>query len=243
MTETVGSHISIGKNLYATILTYHSVGNKPFQIFTGNPRTGIRNYPKNSKEISEYIVENNMKLYIHSSYIVNLCNDKLSDYIDKEYLIGESLSAKGVVYHVGKYLNNDIKDSVEAMKSNIHNILEDNKESNVKFLLETPAGQKSELLTDIDDFINFCKEFKCSNFGVVIDTCHVFASGYDPLEYLQKVYNSGISIDLVHLNDSKTRLNSRVDRHERIGEGFIGLKKLTECIEFCKKYGIDMVNE
>jgi len=99
-------------------------------------------------------------------------------------------------------------------------------------------------LSKVDDFINFCLRFKDNKrFGIVIDTGHVYASGYDPLEYLEKIVENGLTIDLVHMNDSAKEKGSRVDRHAGIGSGLIGLERLEECIKFCVNHGIDMVNE
>ena len=120
-------------------------------------------------------------------------------------------------------------------------------ERTAKLIIETPAGSGTELLTSIDDFIDFIKKLKTTEYsdriGVCVDTCHVYSSGYEPDYYIQKVLESGLTIDLVHLNDSKTKKYSLVDRHETPGEGFIGAKKLNNCIDICNKHGIPCVIE
>jgi deoxyribonuclease-4 len=88
-------------------------------------------------------------------------------------------------------------------------------------LLETPAGAGTELLTKIEDFINFVKKINHPNFGICMDTCHVFASGYDPYNYLCKLIENDLIPILIHFNDSKMELASRKDRHEFIGKGKI----------------------
>ena len=108
--------------------------------------------------------------------------------------------------------------------------------------IRNPAGQGTEVLTDIDDFSDFYNKFNESQKNKVkicIDTCHVFACGYDPLEYLKK-WNElqPDSIVLVHYNDSKCECGSKKDRHAPAGEGYIGLEKLNSITEWCSNLDI-----
>lgn len=247
--EKLGHHISLDKNVFNTVVNYPK---KTLQIFTGSPQS----YNRSEKlafasEASEYILKNNIHLYVHGSYVVNISNkyeecEKAMQYLKRDLKLVHDISSKGLVIHVGKYKTSTEKEGIEVMFSNVSRILVEtlNEASNGKFLLETPAGQGSETLTKIEDFISFCKRFKDNKrFGLVIDTCHVFASGYDPLFYLQQIVENGLTVDLVHMNDSEKPKGSRVDRHAGIGHGLIGLEKLSECIKFCIDNEIDMVNE
>ena len=114
-------------------------------------------------------------------------------------------------------------------------------------LIETPAGQGTEVLTKIEEFSEFYSRFtkeQKEKVKICIDTCHVFACGYDPAEYLEK-WNElqPDSIVLVHFNDSKCECGSKKDRHAPAGEGFIGLEKLNYIIEWCATLNIPMVRE
>ena len=114
-------------------------------------------------------------------------------------------------------------------------------------LIETPAGQGTEVLTTFDYFVSFYSDFKEEEreyIKVCIDTCHVFASGFDPLKYLKDFYELyPDSLVLVHYNDSKTKIGSKKDRHEKPGEGFIGVEKMKDIELWCIEKNIPMVIE
>jgi deoxyribonuclease-4 len=111
-------------------------------------------------------------------------------------------------------------------------------------LLETPAGQGTEVLTDFDEFLDFVTSFKDPRLRICVDTCHVFATGYEPKDYAEGILiRRPDLLTLVHFNDSSTPCGSCVDRHAFIGTGDIGLAKLTEIAELCTKYKVPMVIE
>lgn len=133
--------------------------------------------------------------------------------------------------------------------------------SQCPLLLETPAGQGSEMLTDIKDFIRFCKSiidgypvyYEGKNgekfkdivpFGICVDTCHVFACGYDPLEYILEIDRElpGM-LRLIHFNDSKEPKGSRVDRHWPYATGHIGKKALDKVVDWGLANGVPLVIE
>ena len=103
-------------------------------------------------------------------------------------------------------------------------------------LIETPAGQgqkksliEGEILSDFNDMIEFYRsipEKQRSRLGICVDTCHVFAAGYNPIKYLQGM-EAAIpgAIKFVHFNDSKGPRYCKVDRHYRPGGGFACVKK------------------
>jgi deoxyribonuclease-4 len=217
----------------------------PIQIFTGNPRTFSRKNLVLSDSIKNLISK--VSLFVHSSYIINIgrMDLKATAYLCQDIIISNDLGAQGIIIHVGKSLKSPEKDGISHMHTNISNALNFIKTNNIKtkLLLETPAGQGTELLTDIDEFIGFCKLFSNIHFGICIDTCHVFSLGYSPSEYIKKVLKSGLKIDLVHLNDSQREKGSRVDRHEHIFKGHIPKEDLMEAMKICEKNKIPMVCE
>lgn len=265
----VGRHISKEKSLLDSIKKFHDTlplepnYKIPIQIFTGNPQSYTRSKIVDSNKISNHIHLNKINLFVHSAYIVNLSEDTDKKIVQLNYLKNElkicaELGAKGTIVHVGKYIKRIPKEAMNSMFDNILSVLNEEGteiieeqetlcDKKCKLIIETPAGSGTELLTNIDDFIDFIKKLKetehADRIGVCIDTCHVYSSGYEPDEYIQKVLDSGLTIDLVHLNDSKTKKYSRVDRHETPGEGFIGAKKLNNCIDICNKNGIPCVIE
>lgn len=270
--DSLGSHIRINGTIFNTLVNYYNRSvtepkyHIPVQIFAGNPQAFYRKKIDSAeiKKTKEYIETNNLNIYIHGPYVLNIGRETSTiqpalNCLIYELNLAHDISSKGVVIHVGKYLCRDAsraKQSVEeSLKNSYDNIMYLINNSRGRLLLETPAGQGTELLTKIEDFIKFVKsigtldesrtsrEFIRARFGIVVDTCHVFACGYDPLDYLKQIVNTGLTIDLVHLNDSKDVKGSCKDRHECIGEGYIGLEKLTECVEFCKEHKINYLNE
>jgi endonuclease IV len=210
---------------------------------------------------------------------------------------GAKIGAKGVVIHVGKNKainTNSIKKykdaegnkkkmpplpvaiAVDRMRTNILLLL-GKATVNCPLLLETPAAQgkkiwddAGELLSKIEEMIEFylsIPEDKRTVFGICVDTCHVYAAGYDPLLYLKYMESKlpGV-IKLVHYNGSEKYKNSKRDLHYPAGGGFkvveeaclkgklpkinvygdngyIGLKRLTKIAKFCIEKKIPMVTE
>jgi deoxyribonuclease-4 len=111
------------------------------------------------------------------------------------------------------------------MKTNIRSIIGEMIKRNIKtkLLLETPAGQGTELLTDINDFINFYYSFteeERTVFKICIDSCHVWNSGYE-LHEISKFFKNKEDVLCIHLNNSKNLKGARVDRHEFLFDGKI----------------------
>ena len=244
----IGSHMHKLKSLVATVKALPK--GTPSQIFLGSPQNTKMNIDEKELALTkEYVNANNLDVYVHSQYIINLATkvDEDSWHINllkKNLTYASSAGFKGVVVHVGKSTKQDINVALEIMRENILNVIESATEL-CPLLLETPAGQGTELLTDCDDFIEFVKNINDSRLKICLDTCHVFATGKDPNDYLKKI-ESHDQIDnllLVHFNDSLTCCGSCKDRHAFIGTGYIGIEKLTQMADSCIKIGVHMINE
>ena len=150
---------------------------------------------------------------------------------------------KGVVVHVGKSVGMELGVAHEYMRANLVKALESATDQ-CPILLETPAGQGSETLTTADDFIAFVQSFASPNLRICVDTCHVFASGHDPLEYIQKIWDTDPALlKLVHFNDSATPCGSCLDRHAFIGTGKIGFAGMKAIADYCMEKGVPMLVE
>jgi deoxyribonuclease-4 len=155
---------------------------------------------------------------------------------------------KGVVVHVGKSVGKHPGESIMRMRDNILSVLE-SASVDCPLLLETPAGQGTETLTGMEEFMDFVASIDDRRFGICVDTCHTFACGHCPLDYIQRCVSASASasasspLRLVHFNDSKTECGSRKDRHEYIGMGHIGIAKMGDIAELCHSNGIPMVVE
>ena len=152
-----------------------------------------------------------------------------------------TLGAKGVVVHTGKHTSDKYDKAVEKMRSAIETIIESACPA-CPLLLETPAGQGTETLQDQDEFLDFVASFKSQNIAICVDTCHVFANGHKPTDYIEAAYNRGL-LRLCHFNDSQDCCGSCKDRHAAPGMGQIGIEKMSKVAEFCGKNQIDMLIE
>ena len=227
--------------------------NCPVQIFTGSTKMWRRAVidEKDIELSNQYIKENSINLFIHSIYLINLCRigsefNKAYDALLYDLKLGEKIGALGVVVHVGKCLKMGKETGTNNMIKNILSILNEI-DGSCPLLLETPAGEGTELLVTFEEFDEFYNKFHDihkKKFKICIDTCHVFASGYDPEDYLIRWNNKNPgSISLVHFNDSKCECGSKKDRHAAFGKGYIGAEKLNRIENWCANLDIPMVRE
>ncbi len=252
MDYNLGYHVGKQSSYYKTVKDY----NTPIQIFTGSTKSWKKaamneKIEKDIVKTKEFVVNNKVQLFIHSIYLINLGRigeefEKARESLVYDLIIGNKLGSKGVVVHVAKALKIGELKAVDNMFKNILSILEHINES-CPLLIETPAGQGTEVLCNVENFIVFYNQFtkrQKQKVKICIDTCHVFASGYDPLDYIEK-WNDKCpgSIVLVHFNDSKCECGSKKDRHAPEGEGFIGFEKLNKVKDLCVCLSIPMIRE
>jgi deoxyribonuclease IV len=247
--HSIGHHLEKGK-LSETIrgLKENKV---PIQIFLGPPistRLAISD-EKVEAAAAAMLEVKGCNAYVHAAYIINLAMEPGSkdDYgvslLIKTLGYATRIGFKGVVVHVGKSVKRGIPEAIENMRANLLKAIP-HATKTCPILLETPAGQGTELLTEYDDFLEFVDSFKDERLRVCIDTCHVYATGYCPYEYLKGATDDYLPlVRLVHFNDSHGACNSCVDRHAFIGTGEIGLEVMTKVADLCKEHRIDMVVE
>lgn len=219
----------------------------PQQIFLTSPQ-GKR---KIKQEDLEKIKEKKgfSPLFVHGRYIYNLCNRKdtwIVEGIKEELRAAEFIGALGVVVHMGK--RNVGKDKltweegIEAMEKNIREVVEE--KFSVPLILETCAKQGTEMLGDVEEFLDFYSRLDRERVKICLDSCHVFAAGYDPLQFLQRIEEKfPRSTLLVHFNDSKGERGCHVDRHETPGLGYIGFKRMKALYDYCQEKRVPLVHE
>ncbi len=244
----IGAHISRESTLIRTMEQIKINGGNALQIFTTNPRSSKisdnTKYINESHLIKKYCNINKFFLVVHSPYVLNIAKpfkigkkeiEIIDTFIFKDILTANIIGAIGYIIHVGKYLTNSIKDSLELMRNNIKKILKEMHNHNIKtkLVLETPAGQGTELLTNFKDFIDFYYSFTENErelFKICIDTCHVWNAGYELYEILPLIPNKN-DIIIIHANNSKNTKGARVDRHEFILEGKIPSEDIKRFVE------------
>lgn len=259
-TNYVGAHISREKTIIKTMENIKNAGGNSLQIFVSNPRStslvNIENYLTISSDIKKYLKENNFKLIIHSPYVINIASElKINKralpieecywikLILHELKISNLIGSEGVVLHVGKFVKQSYKDGLDNMKNSIEFILDNmiNNELNTKLIIETPAGQGTELLTDLNDFVNFHNSFSKEQqkyMGMCFDTAHTWALGYELDEAFKILFSktNAKNVILMHLNNSLVSKGARKDRHAFMLNGMIPNSKMNNFISSLKKY-------
>lgn len=200
-----------------------------------------------------------VKLFIHGPYIINLSNISATNFykcksvILNQLEIANILNAKGVIIHMGKSKEDTEIKAIDNFVSSIKIILREYK-GNAKLILETAAGQGTEICKDINDFAKLYNKFSLeekTKIGICIDTCHIFAAGHDisSNHKAKKIYKKITklfefdNISCIHMNDSKGILGCKKDRHEDIGYGKIGLEGLRYFYKKFNKQNVPMILE
>lgn len=244
----IGTHIDSNINTINNTLESLPDNINAVQFFV-DPSNDQNKY----KSIKRTIIEKNIYAFIHSSYKINIAKEWDDSSWWVKYMIYEIktahlLGVEGLVIHTGHKMNLHTSVAINNMYTflmHIHNATKN--ENNVKLLIETPAGQGSEMLSNYEKFINFMTKFNTiDRFGVCIDTCHMFAAGYDirKPKILKKIISQvKHNLCLIHLNDSKDDLGSLKDRHESLGYGFIGRVGLRKIIKALKSINIPIILE
>ncbi|MCK5070725.1 MAG: deoxyribonuclease IV [Desulfocapsa sp.] len=237
----LGAHESVAGGLQLAFDRIQDVGGEALQIFTRNQRQWSPK-PLSEEEQELFAAEwakcSNMPVTSHASYLVNLASGK-PDLIKKsiaafadELKRCELLNIPSVVMHPGSHGGDGVEVGISRFIENLDLALE-LADNDVTILLETTAGQGTGLgyrFEELGAMINGSKYEE--KLGVCVDTCHIFAAGYDirsPESYQATMaeFDKWVGIDRIkffHLNDSKKGLECRVDRHEHIGQGEIGLE-------------------
>lgn len=245
----IGCHVGKQKTLTDTIRSV-ALSSAPYQIFLSGPQnSNIKATDEDLASALALVEQTGARIFVHSQYLINLANKENQDAWHEKLLIKNlqvcrAFGGKGVVVHVGKSVKLDKAEALEQMRGAISRCLE-HATPECPLLLETPAGQGTELLTDMKEFLDFVESFHSPKIRVCVDTCHVFAAGHDPKAYLEATLARPGLLKLVHYNDSLGDCGSCVDRHAHIstGEGLIGFPKMSEIATLCSAHNIPMIIE
>jgi len=235
----VGTHIgSDPANIILEAMRGQQLGCNIVQLFVELSSKNINQY----KLFKTFIKKNNISCVVHISYTINCSKDwthhswwvkQFIMEIEMAYVVG----AFAVVVHLGKQLDLSMEESLNNMYSALLFVHQQTRQTNIKILIETSTGQGSEICYKLEKLAHFYnkiskhKNVEIQNrFGICVDTCHIFAAGYDissknAINIFLDKFNELIGLEhikLIHLNDSKKELGTHVDRHENIGKGFIG---------------------
>ena len=236
----LGAHVSASGGVENAPLNAKAIGANAFALFTKNQRQWV-SAPLTAKSIGlfkENCINNGFDAsYImpHDSYLINLGNPddealqkSRAAFID-EMQRCEQLGLKMLNFHPGSHLNKiPIEQCLEEIAANINLAL--SKTSGVTAVIENTAGQGSNVGNKFEEIRYIIDRIDDkSRVGVCIDTCHTYSAGYDIVNDYEGVFTEfervvGLEyLKGIHLNDTKKPLGSRVDRHESIGLGLLGM--------------------
>ncbi len=240
----LGAHESVAGGLHLAFERINQVGGEALQIFTRNQRQW-KAAPLKDEEISAFKQAwqeaDSVPVASHASYLINLGSSK-QEQVEKSVnaFVDElnrcvALGIPQVVFHPGSHGGAGIETGLANVAVNLDRIIEQGGDdcAGVTILLETIAGQGTGLGYRFEELADILEQ--CSypeRLGICVDTCHIFAAGYDirtpeTYEATFAEFEKYIGVERIgffHLNDSKKDLGSRVDRHEHIGKGCIGLE-------------------
>lgn len=233
------------------------------QIFINSPKSFMVKKDKTYLDlIKKNVDERKLKIVVHGNYMLNFCNPSESKiYKNAVRILKDELNDSvrinsiGVVIHMGKNVKKLNLTDQEAEDNFIKGLEEvlDNTDKKSVLILETGAGQGTEINTEIDALGRLKK--RLSKYGdrvkFCIDTCHIFSAGYNisnvkyisEFEKIVEKFLGWNNIAVIHFNDSKVELGCKKDRHEDIGKGYIKLEGLIKFIKLAKKYNIPTVLE
>ena len=248
----IGCHLSSSKGFLHMGKEAAAIGANTFQFFTRNPR-GSRAKAIDPGDVRAYLAfagEHGIgQIVAHAPYTLNPCSareetrefalETMRDDLERlEYLPGNYYN-----FHPGSHVGQGIEAGIAQIAGTLNEILVPGQRTVV--LLETMAGKGSEVGSRFEELERILEQVMHPELmGVCLDTCHVYDAGYDITEDLEGVLDSfdriiGLEkLKAVHVNDTKNPMGSHKDRHEKIGEGFLGLEALRRVVHHPKLSGL-----
>ena len=236
-----GFHISIAGGFSKIVERALARGCETIQFFSRNPR-GWKYSPLNKKEVEEFRSSvrsaSLSPIFLHMPYLPNIASFKSKFYkrsiqsVATDLQRADQLGAQYLIIHIGHRMESSEDEAIEAVSRGINRAFERVKNS-VILLMENTAGQGTEIGYNIDHIKKIIEEVEeNARLGDCLDTAHTFEAGYDlsnkdAIDRTVEKFDETLGLKrlhLIHLNDSKTPLGSRKDRHWHIGEGYIGLE-------------------
>lgn len=244
----IGCHLSTTKGFKNMGKEALQINGNTFQFFTRNPRGGKAKDidEKDVAGLLEIMKENNFaKILAHAPYTLNACSaeestrqfaiETMADDLKRmEYLPNNLYN-----FHPGSHVKQGVEVGINYIVEMLNTVLKPEQRTTV--LLETMAGKGSEIGRSFEEIAEIISRVKLKEkMGVCLDTCHVYDAGYDIVNDLDGVleeFDRIIGLDrlhAIHLNDSKNPFESHKDRHEKIGEGSLGLEGISRIINHPK---------
>ncbi|HXG07602.1 MAG TPA: deoxyribonuclease IV [Nitrososphaera sp.] len=242
----LGFHVSIAGGVANSVDNAKKIGCTAFQIFSRNPR-GWTAKPLTPDDVNLFKTRlassgiDKRDIIVHMPYLPNLSGpdgefyEKSVDTLIEEMHRCNELDIRYLVIHLGSHMGKGQASGIKQLVKAIETAIDKTREDTPTVLLENNAGQKNSVGATFEELRTILDRLgDPKRFGVCLDTCHLFASGYDlrkesdvhkTLEKFDNVVGLK-NLKFIHLNDSKGSLCSNLDRHEHIGLGMIGSEGL-----------------
>lgn len=241
---TIGCHLSISKGYLHMGKEALSLGANTFQYFTRNPRGGkARTFDEaDMKALEAFMAEHNFgKILGHAPYTLNACAADPSLRQFAKNMMREDLERLEFLpnqlynFHPGSHVKQGVDQGIEYIVEALNEVMFEGMHTTV--LLETMAGKGTEVGRTFEEIARIIDGVKLKEYiGVCMDTCHIHEGDYDivgDLDGVMESFDKIVGLDrlhAIHLNDSKNPRGAHKDRHEKIGEGHIGLEAITKVI-------------
>lgn len=253
----IGCHLSSSKGFLHMGKEAVKIGANTFQFFTRNPR-GSKAKEIDEKDVEAFLVfsrEHGIgQILAHAPYTLNPCSKEektrefalmtMEDDLKRmEYIPGNCYN-----FHPGSHVGQGAKEGIRMISETLNQILKEEQTTTV--LLETMAGKGTEVGRSFEELQAILDQVELkSHMGVCLDTCHVYDGEYDIVNHLEEVleqFDKIIGLDklkAIHMNDSKNPFGSHKDRHEKIGEGSLGVDAFERIINHPLLRGIPIYLE
>ncbi|MBQ7849613.1 MAG: deoxyribonuclease IV [Clostridia bacterium] len=241
----IGCHLSASRGYLHMAKEAASIGANTFQFFTRNPRGGNARALdlKDTEAFRAYAAEHGFgQILAHAPYTLNACSadPAIRDFARRTMAddLARLEATPGNLYnfHPGSHVGQGIETGVGFIADMLNSVLTGDMHTTV--LLETMAGKGSELGSRFEELRAIIDRVELSgHLGVCLDTCHVHDAGYDVADGLDDTLAEfdrviGLSrLKALHINDSKNPRGARKDRHEKLGDGHIGLPAILRIVE------------
>lgn len=233
----IGAHVSGG--LKGAVKRALEIGAQAMQIFIGSPQTWKEPEPAKA-DVSAFrsgVKEHSLgPVFVHGNYLVNIASSSLENLaksvsnLQTALRLSDAVGAEGLIFHPGSAGTVGYEEALKRVLASLEVVLE-GYDGRCRLLLEVCAGQGQTIGDRFSEFADILSAMGHDRrLGVCWDTCHLYNAGYDVasadgLERTIDEFDRLVGFDwlfAIHANDSKTALGARRDRHENIGEGYIG---------------------
>ncbi len=242
---TIGTHMSIADGLAKMAENVVKMNANTMQMFSRNPRgSSYKTYSEaENAKFGQIRKENHLgPVLAHAPYTLNLASPKPEVYefacmvIKEDIARMDGLGIENIVFHPGSHTGIGPDKGIQNIIAGLNQALTG--KENITVLLETMSGKGTEIGVSFDELRAIRDGLKYpERVGICLDTCHVFAAGYDIVNNLDGVlaeFDRILGLDLlraIHLNDSMMPFASHKDRHATIGDGEIGIEALLRVME------------